>query len=112
MNSNFLTFILLLISWMFPVAVIAYLIFTVRLFHKIKNNHKEYWEYLGSPSLSDPNGQIPFLWKVVCGKDLSESVAASCKTELMAVRILFCLCAILFVIITVMIFSGYYDKYK
>jgi len=99
----------LIISWLFPISIGAYLLMLTRVIAKIKREQTEYWVQIGSPSLSDPNGQAAVFQKISFGVGLPDSVASTYKKELMAVRILLSLGVILFIAIIVMIYGGAFD---
>ena len=102
----------LLISWLFPIVVVRYLIMVNRLITKLKYEHLKDWEQLGSPNLSNPNGQFIVFWKIIYGAGLPESITHSCRKQLRAVRILLFLGLILFVVIVAMMYGGTFNKLK
>lgn len=102
----FVKALILLISWLFPITIVVYLLMVRRVVAKLKNDQAEYWEKITSPSLTDPSGQAAIFWKVICGIGVPKSVSSAFKKELMMVRVLLIFGSILFVVIITMMFGG------
>lgn len=100
----------LLVSWFLPITISIYMVVFVKLVTDIRRDQLEYWKYLGSPSLSDPNGQIVILRKIIFGSDLPVYIANKYKIQLIFVRIFLFLSLVLFTAITAMIFVGIFDQ--
>lgn len=103
-------FIVQLVSWLLPISILVYLVMLIRLVIKLKRDQVEYWKLIGSPSISDPNGQVVILWKVIYGSELPDSVASVYKRELATVRVLFILNTVLFIAVTAMILGGVFER--
>lgn len=82
--------------------ILVYLIMIFRLVAKIKSEQTEYWMQIGSPSLSDPNGQFSILWKIIFAADLPSKISTIYRKELVMVRVLLALSMFLLVIAGIM----------
>lgn len=98
--------LLVAIAISIPIAVAVYLTMLVRLAHKLKTVHQEYWFRIGSPSLSDPNGQFAFMWKVIFANDLPPAISHACKSELITIRMFLVISGVLLVVVPLLVLSG------
>lgn len=96
----------LIVSWFFLIAVAAYLVVLRKVVSKLKRDHGQYWTQIGSPTLSDPNGQVTLFLKLICGVGLPETVAHACGKRLMILRILLAASMLAFIAIIAMGYSG------
>jgi hypothetical protein len=103
-------FLILLVSWLFPIVIVAYLVMLKRLIAKLKSVEPEYWTQIASPSLLNPNGQAAVAKKIIFGVGLPDSIASAYKKEFAAVRILLSLGVILFIAIIAMMYGGAFDS--
>lgn len=100
---------IIILGWIFVIAVATYLIALVSLVGKLKRTQKEYWAHISSPKLSDPNGQVVIFLKVICGRDFPASIASAYKTELTTVRVALILSMTAFLIYIVAILNARYQ---
>lgn len=92
----------LTLSWFFLISVAAYLVVLRKVVSKLKRDHEQYWTQIGSPTLSDPNGQAALFWKLICGVGLPEAVAHACGQRLTILRILLAASMLAFIAIIAM----------
>ncbi|WP_293373492.1 hypothetical protein [Nevskia sp.] len=88
-----------ILVWLFPLSLISYLIYILRIIHTIKKKHPEYWNSIGAPSLSDPNGQIKILKVILVPNCMPEKISEDYKIEKFVVRLLFFIASGCFIII-------------
>ena len=100
---------MIIISWAFPCLVAVYLVVLLRVMKKVARDHQVYWEEIGSPSWSDPKGQMIILSKFVFGFKLSKTIEAEYKNSFTLLRTTCALSVVSFIIITVLMFAGAYE---
>lgn len=96
----------LTLSWFFLIAVAAYLVVLRKMVSKLKRDQGQYWTQIGSPTLSDPNGQAALFWRLICGVGLPEAVAHACGQRLKILRVLLAVSMLAFIAIIAMGYSG------
>lgn len=101
-------FLLDLVSWGFPLIVACYLYFLYKFISAIKVEQKEYWESIGNPSSSDPNGQAKVLKLIFLPKALPASIFVAYEKKILAIRGLAYVGVIFFAAIIVLGLLGQY----
>lgn len=99
----------ILISWMFPVIVILYLVSIMKLISDVRRNNEEYWKSIGNPDLWGVNGQAIILKKIFLAGHFPEKIAERYKARLRGVRVLAFLGLVNFLIILSMIWLGMFE---
>jgi hypothetical protein len=89
--------LVMLISWGFPLTVACYLYNLYKLVSSIKVEYEEYWKSIGSPSSTDPNGQVKILKLIFLPNALPAIIFSYYKVRIFAIRWLACLGIILFI---------------
>jgi hypothetical protein len=96
----------MLVSWIFPVVVVAYLLLLTRFVATMRNRHAEYWASIGNPDLWAPSSQGLVLKKVFFPSELPPEISQRYKLWLNLIRGLAFLGIALFIAILLMIWLG------
>lgn len=99
----------LLISWAFPVVVVAYLIMLARFVSSIRNEFRDYWQSIGNPNLWDPNGQLAILRRIFWPKLFPREIVDRYSLKINVVRILGVAGLVFFVVILLLIWQGGFE---
>ncbi len=99
-----------LISWAFPLVVVAYMVLLVSFMTVIRREHRDYWKSIGSPGLWEPNGQVEILKRVFLPSRLPAQIAGRHRLLLNSIRMLAVLGLVLFFSILLMIWLGMFDQ--
>lgn len=102
-------FLLIFVSWGFPLIVVCYLCFLYKFISTIKVEQKEYWESIGNPSSSDPNGQAKVLKLIFLPRALPAKIFVAYEKSILAIRGLAYTGVVFFITIIVL---GLLGKYK
>lgn len=103
-------FAVTLISWAFPLAVVAYLISLVGFISRIRREENDFWQSIGNPGLWEPNGQMAILKRVFLPGQMPERIALQYKGRIKAIRVFALLSLVLFVSVLLMIFMGVFEQ--
>lgn len=102
-------FLRILISWLFPIVVILYLVSLMKFVSEVKKSNAEYWRSIGSPDLWGVSGQATILKKVFLPNQFPEEIAGRYKVRLYAIRILAFVGLGAFSVILLMIWLGMFE---
>lgn len=99
----------LLISWAFPIVVVAYLIMLIVLVSSIRREFRAYWNSIGNPGLWEPNGQAEILERIFWPKLLPTEIAERYRLKIHVVRTLGVAGLVLFAMILLLIWQGGFE---
>lgn len=101
---------LIFISWGLPITLTLYLFFLYGFVSAVKSCQKEYWESIGSPSSTDPNGQIKIMRMIFFSSFLPKEIFEIYKRKILIIRYLACAGILFFVGIFIMVMIGAFNK--
>lgn len=92
-----------------PVSMALYLYFILSFAAKLKREYHEYWVSIGSPSSTDPNGQVKVLSLVFVPGRLPPELHQACWGVLWKTRLFGALSLASFMAVMCMIWAGWFD---
>lgn len=96
------------LPWVLTISVFCYLLFFFIFLNKFRNEQTHYWEKIGSPVISDPNGQIIIFKTFIFSRNIPCEVYNIYKKQFLFLRFLFFLTALSFIFLWSLIALGIY----
>jgi hypothetical protein len=98
------------LSWLFVISTIVYLLCLFSFTSSLKSKYAAYWREIGSPSNSDPNGQMKILSLVFRSKGLPDEIRPIYQRKILVIRLFAFIGLASFAGICLMISLGWFNQ--